>query len=280
MTHKLDTLISTLATKSPEPSPTSPHHASPSSPPSHPPRVKLDVPRFDGSDPLGWIFKITQFFEYHHTPDHDRLTIASFYMDGRALAWYQWMAGNGQLSSWQSFLHALQTRFAPSQFEDPTGALFKLTQKTTVQAYLSEFEDLANRVVGLPPHFLLSCFVAGLQADIRREVQPLQPLTVTQAAGLARMQEEKLIESRRHLRSRSTPPSPQLLPTNPFPISSSTLPFGSTVKPLSVVPLKRLTPEELISRRERGLCFNCDERYHRGHRCQSRVNLLVADEEE
>ena len=99
MTHKLDTLISTLATKSPEPSPTSPHHASPSSPPSHPPRVKLDVPRFDGSDPLGWIFKITQFFEYHHTPDHDRLTIASFYMDGRALAWYQWMAGNGQLSS-------------------------------------------------------------------------------------------------------------------------------------------------------------------------------------
>ena len=32
-------------------------------------RMKLDVPRFDGFDPTGWTFKITQFFEYHSTPD-------------------------------------------------------------------------------------------------------------------------------------------------------------------------------------------------------------------
>ena len=51
-------------------------------------RMKLDVPRFDGSDATGWIFKITQFFEYHATAEHERLTIASFYMEGQALAWY------------------------------------------------------------------------------------------------------------------------------------------------------------------------------------------------
>ena len=149
-----------------------------------------------------------------------------------------------------------------------------------MQAYLSEFEDLANRVVGLPPHFLLSCFVSGLNADIRREVLPLQPLTVTQAAGLARLQEEKLLEARKAFRPRVPPSSSQPLPTNPFPLSPSSLPSGSTTKPLSVIPLKRLTPEELTSRRERGLCFNCDERYHRGHCCNSRVHLLVADEDE
>lgn len=27
-----------------------------------PPKMKLDVPRFDGSDPSRWVFKITQFF--------------------------------------------------------------------------------------------------------------------------------------------------------------------------------------------------------------------------
>lgn len=48
--------------------------------------MKLDVPRFDGSEPLCWIFTINLFFEYHNTPDHERLTITSFYMDGRALA--------------------------------------------------------------------------------------------------------------------------------------------------------------------------------------------------
>ena len=52
-------------------------------------RLKLDVPRFDGTDALGWIFKINQYFEYHGTPEYDRLTIASFYMEGRALAWFQ-----------------------------------------------------------------------------------------------------------------------------------------------------------------------------------------------
>ena len=149
-----------------------------------------------------------------------------------------------------------------------------------MQAYLSEFEDLANRIVGLPPHFLLSCFVSGLNADIHREVQPLQPLTVTQAAGLARLQEEKLFEARRAMRPRSTPFPSQPPPSGPPPISLPLSPSGSTAKPLSIIPLKRLTPEELISRRERGLCFNCDERYHRGHRCNSRVNLLVADEDE
>jgi len=102
-------------------------------------RIKLDVPRFDGTDPLGWIFKINQFFRYHGTLEHDHLTIASFYMEGRALAWFQWMTNNGQFTSWSVFLQALQTRFLPSQYEDPTRALFKLTQKGSVAQYLSDF---------------------------------------------------------------------------------------------------------------------------------------------
>jgi len=87
-------------------------------------------------------------------------------------------------------------RFAPSQYEDPTGALFKLTQRDTVNNYLSDFEDLANRIVGLPLHFLLSCFISGLSLNIRREVQALQPLMLAQAAGLARLQEEKFLDHR------------------------------------------------------------------------------------
>ena len=68
---------------------TNPSTLSPSDPSHH---MKLEVPRFDGSDPTGWIFKITQFFKYHATPDHERLTIASFYMEGLALAWFTFPA--------------------------------------------------------------------------------------------------------------------------------------------------------------------------------------------
>ena len=133
-------------------------------------RLKLEVPRFDGSDPEGWIFKITQFFEYHATPDHDKLTITSFYMEGPALAWFQWMYHSGQLSSWSAFLLAIHTRFSSSAYEDPTGVLCKLMQRSTVSTYLSEFEALTNRVIGLPVPFVLSCFVSGLSLAIRREV--------------------------------------------------------------------------------------------------------------
>lgn len=40
--------------------------------------IKLDIPRFDGTDPLGWIFKINQFFYFHSTPEDQRLRIAFF----------------------------------------------------------------------------------------------------------------------------------------------------------------------------------------------------------
>lgn len=43
--------------------------------------------------------------------------------------------------------------------------------------------------------------------------------------------------------------------------------------------LKRLSPEELALRQEGDLCFNCDEKFHRGHRCASKVFLLIVDED-
>jgi hypothetical protein len=86
---------------------------------------------------------------------------------------------------------ALELRFAPTAYDDPKGKLFKLTQSSSVAAYLSEFESLANRIVGLSQLDLLSCFISGLKPEIRREVLAQQPATLNQASGLARLQEEK-----------------------------------------------------------------------------------------
>ncbi|MCI40630.1 hypothetical protein A2U01_0061863, partial [Trifolium medium] len=106
------------------------------------------------------------------------------------------MTRNGLIQAWPDFLMALETRFAPSFYDDPRGALFKLTQRGSVNQYLTEFERLANRVVGLPHHFLLSCFISGLTPEIRRKVQAFQPISLPQATALAKIQEDK-IEDRR-----------------------------------------------------------------------------------
>ena len=141
---------------------------------------------------------------------------------------------------------------------------------------------LANCIIGLPAPFLLRCFVSGLASEIRREVQALHPLTLVQAVGLARLQEEKLADQcrgvSRGFRSRaqlalgfSLPPAPLPPPIPPL------LPSPAKPPPLNV---RRLSPEEITMRREKGLCFNCNKRFSRGHKCSSRFSLLFAAAEE
>lgn len=36
---------------------------------AHKTHFEMEIPRFDGSDPLGWSFKINHFFNFHNTPE-------------------------------------------------------------------------------------------------------------------------------------------------------------------------------------------------------------------
>jgi len=274
VTSKLDDLIQRITMlesnqhHSPAPSSSSANPQTPSRSSSFP-RMKLEVPRFDGSDPSGWTFKINQFFDCHSTPEPERLVVSSFAMEGLALAWFQWLIRSGQVSSWIGLLHALEARFAPSQYEDPTGSLCKLTQQGSVSAYLSQFEMLANRIIGLLAPFLLSCFMSGLAPEIRREVQALHPLTLVQAMGLARLQEEKLADQHRGAYDGPCTCNPNPISTLllPLPPTSPLLPSRAKPPPPHV---RRLSSEEITMRREKGLCFKCDEKFTRGHKCSSR----------
>lgn len=83
-------------------------HALETASPTHSPRpylpcMNLDVPKFSGTNTPAWIFKISQFLDYHHTLEDEHLQVALFYIEGTALSWFQWMYSNNQLSSWVSF---------------------------------------------------------------------------------------------------------------------------------------------------------------------------------
>ena len=41
--------------------------------------------------------------------------------------------------------------------------------------------------------------------------------------------------------------------------------------------LRRLSSAEMAERRRQGLCYNCDEPYVRGHKCQRLFYLEVSD---
>lgn len=166
---KFDSLIERFSAI---PVPTQSSSSSPVPPPplAHRHHMKLDVPRFDGHKALGWIFKISQFFDYQGVLKPERLTVVSFYMERPTLSWYQWMTRNGFFTMWPAMLQALESRFAPSFYNDPHSAFFKLYQRGTINKYLTEFKCLANRIVSLALPFLLKCFISGLNLELRREV--------------------------------------------------------------------------------------------------------------
>ncbi|KAH9649714.1 hypothetical protein KPL70_026087 [Citrus sinensis] len=260
--------------------------------------MKMEVPKFDGSDPNGWVFRIEEFFDFHGTPETLRLRIVSFHMEGRATAWYQWMKMNSLLTTWKEFLQNLKHHFGASLYEDPQGNLSKLSQTTTVAEFQTSFEDLMNRVTGISEPLLISFFITGLKSNIRRELLFARPSSLMEAFALARAYEARAEEAKQGHRflpkwntmsptPTTTFPSPKFQP-NTYPLAS-TQPYHSTgmahtishshntsppPKPNTLppplptpnLPIRRLTPAELRDKREKGLCYNCDSPPN--HRCR------------
>ena len=42
---------------------------------------KIDMRKFDGKDPITWIFQMEQFFDIHQVPNLQNVTIASLYLE-------------------------------------------------------------------------------------------------------------------------------------------------------------------------------------------------------
>jgi hypothetical protein len=240
-------------------------------PPLKPPKLRLS--QFDGSNPLDWIFQAKQFFTHYSIPPFQRLTHVASYMSGDALGWFQWMYNNHLLSTWEAFTTELEVRFGPSSYDNHQQALFKLKQTTSVAEYQREFERLCNRVTGLSPIAIDDCFVSGLKFHIQNDLAIHRPTNISQAIGLAKLIESKFLASRSapSLTSKFPPPKPPLLPTP----SQKLLPNSST--PTSHLPIRRLSPAEMQLRRSKGLCFNCDDRFHKDHRCKPKFLLMLGD---
>ncbi|XP_057780136.1 uncharacterized protein LOC130998745 [Salvia miltiorrhiza] len=261
-------------------------------PHGRPPFVRLDVPRFDGTDPYSWIFKIEEYFGYHNTPDAQRLQIVSFHLDGKASTWFQWLKSQHMLSSWSDFLNRVKSRFGDSQFDDPEGTLAKLSQQCSVANYQSTFESLMGRTKGISEPLLISFYISGLKPSIRRDLQLNRPPTLDETFALSRVFESKYMDSQTDARTFARPlPRPTLptavttnsttavppIPPRPSAVSSSPSPVRCDSP---TIPVRRLTPAETREKRERGLCFHCDQRWNPSHRCKtpSTVLLLAGDD--
>ena len=197
---------------------------------------------------MGWVYKSEQYFEYNHVPQVQRVPLASFHLEGIALQWHRWMAKFQGPLTWEELTKAILLRFGPTDFEDPSEALSRLRQTTTIATYQEEFEKLSHQVDGLPEPFLIICFIAGLRDEIRLDVKIKQPTTLSETMGVAR-----LVEERNHLQRKVAPsycPQPAIAPTNtnvsttegvlgPPPNLRQNMSQNSNVRRISKFPIKK-----------------------------------------
>ena len=108
--------------------------------------AKLEFPRFSGDDPTEWLNRVNQFFEFQNTAETQKVSLASYHLEGEANQWWQWIHRNfqdeGRAIAWVNFEHELWARFGPSQCENFDEALSRIRQTRSLHEYQREFEQL------------------------------------------------------------------------------------------------------------------------------------------
>ncbi|GAV77465.1 hypothetical protein CFOL_v3_20936 [Cephalotus follicularis] len=68
--------------------------------------IKMDFPRYKAEDdPTSWVCRANQYFDYHQTPEDERVPLDSWNLEGDAQMWYQVLKEgheNGPIT-WQEF---------------------------------------------------------------------------------------------------------------------------------------------------------------------------------
>ncbi|XP_050902350.1 uncharacterized protein LOC127112789 [Lathyrus oleraceus] len=212
--------------------------------------IKLEFPRFNGKNVLDWIFKAEQFFGYYHTPDPERLIIASVHLEQEVVSWFQMVTRSQPFQSWHDFTRALELDFGPSIYDCIRASLFKLQQTKSANDYYLEFTALSNRVYGLSNDALIDCF---------KFVSAPQKSVYTQ--------NRTHFNPTRNDQSQTTEKAtnPPLLPTPP------TRPMSQFQKNPAI---KRISPAEMQLRREKGLCYFCDDKFFFSHKCPNKQLML------
>jgi hypothetical protein len=111
---------------------------------------------------------VNQFLEFQSTPKTQKVSLASYHLEGEANQWWQWIRRTFQEErrplSWENFEDELYTHFGPSECEDFDEAFSRIRHDGSLRDYQHEFECLGNRVRGWLQRALVGTF--SLKRDI------------------------------------------------------------------------------------------------------------------
>jgi hypothetical protein len=218
---------------------------------------RVDVTKFDGSDPTGWVTQMEHYFSlYDITDDLEKLQYGVLHLDQERWQWWQWRKTSRQwYIAWTHFLAELYELFDTDT--NHLGHLTKLKQSGTMEDFIATFERLDFRTEGLSDAFFQECFISGLEDEIQAHVLMAQPQSWVE--DTKRSKEAKQVVSSQN-RKPFFIPHPK--PTNP-------------TTPSAPLKIQKLTRVQMTECQLKDLCYNCDGKYFSGHKCKE-PNFFMA----
>jgi hypothetical protein len=221
----------------------------------------VDVTKFDGSNPTGWVTQMEHYFSlYGITDELAKLRYGVLHLDQERWRWWQWRKNAHQgYVAWTHFVVDLYQCFDTNT--NHLGCLTKLKQSGIVEDFIVAFEGLAFRTEGMSDAFFRECFINGLKDEIRAHVLMARPqiFLLSKPQTLLRAKEAQHVVS-----SQNRKPSfiPRTKPVTPTP-------------PSTPLKIQKLTRAEMAKRQLKGLCYNCDDKYFPGHKCKEQIFFMA-----
>eukprot|EP00253_Pinus_taeda_P007411 PITA_07411 len=125
--------------------------------------------------------------------------------------------------------------------------------------HIEEFQKLNIRVKDMPEKHMIDVFIGSLKDNIQHDVHLWEPDSLEKAFWLARKMESKIMATKKH--------------------TTHNYKDGSVVA-ANLPQLIRLTPQQLEEKRAKGLCYSCDSKYTKGHKCAEKKLFYIDCEEE
>jgi hypothetical protein len=222
---------------------------------------KIDMRKFDGKDPITWILQMEQFFDLHNVPHIEKVQIALLYLEPNQFVWYRWIYSHKSVFTWTIFTEEMIAHYEDTRSNTFFSQLINLKQKGLVNENIKKFQRLNIKVTDIPDEHLIDVFIGTLKDNIQHEVLLWEPKSLENAFKVARNFESKNMA----MATRKT---------NPNIYREKNAPSSKTPQPT------RLTPQQFEERKEKGLFFNCDSKYSKGHKCGEKKLLYIDCEEE
>lgn len=145
----------------------------------------------------------------------------------------------------------------------------------------------------MPKEVLERIFVNGFKAQIRAEVRLLKPVGLGEIMEIAQRIEERNDLLRREgaetkfsrpqfhstQRAEFSPTMVRTVPVVERPQRNPAM-LEKTATQRRDFPFRKLSDSGLQEKRDKGLCFRCDEKFTFGHRCKKELRIMLFSDED